>query len=140
MPAIGLWRMASPAGCNCGVALICWRMSGDALIRNQWRSSQLIAIEACVAAMAGSVRALLQMGQLQFHCGTPPPAAAPRTIAFNMLIALNAAAVSTLLALGAGVHVDVHANLHFADLRCFPSHPFSPLTSCSGLPRGHDVR
>jgi hypothetical protein len=31
-----------------------------------------------------------------------------------------------LLAGGAGIHVDFHANRHFNDLRCFPSHFGSP--------------
>jgi hypothetical protein len=33
---------------------------------------------------------------------------------------------SRLLARGAGVHVDLHANWHFNDLRCFPGHLTSP--------------
>src|SRR5579862_2976603 len=31
-----------------------------------------------------------------------------------------------LLASGAGIHVDFHANRHFDDLRCFPGHFGSP--------------
>src|SRR3954464_6160836 len=44
-----------------------------------------MAIDAWVLRNAGpSSRAAVQIGQPQFHCGTPPPAAAPRTTTRNI--------------------------------------------------------
>jgi hypothetical protein len=39
-------------------------------------------IDDCVRGLkrASSARAPVQLAQLQFHCGKPPPAAAPRTV------------------------------------------------------------
>src|SRR5258708_28508700 len=54
-------------------------------MRYQFASSALIAIEAWVLWCSGSVRAVLQTGHPQFHCGTPPPAAAPRTTTRSMI-------------------------------------------------------
>src|SRR5476651_2008746 len=64
-----------------GEALICCRMSGEALNRTQLAPSALTAIDDCVRAVARRVpaRRPAQLGQLQFHCGKPPPAAEPRT-------------------------------------------------------------
>src|SRR3954453_9982739 len=54
-------------------------------MRNQCCPSALTAIEACVLCSSGrSPREALQIAQPQFHCGTPPPAAAPRTTTRNM--------------------------------------------------------
>jgi hypothetical protein len=39
------------------------------------------------------------------------------------------AALAELFSLCAGVHVDFHANLHFNDLRCFPGHSSTPMSS-----------
>lgn len=68
-------------GWSCGSALSWERMSGEALIRTQLRESVLTAIEDWVRDVALSVPSRIprQLGQLQFHCGKPPPAAAPRT-------------------------------------------------------------
>src|SRR5258708_34007567 len=54
-------------------------------MRYQFASSALIAIEAWVLWCSGSVRAARQTGHPQFHCGTPPPAAAPRTTTRSMI-------------------------------------------------------
>src|SRR5262245_13323490 len=43
-------------------------------------------MEACVLRNSGcSPRAIRHTGQPQFHCGTPPPAAAPRTTTRSMI-------------------------------------------------------
>ena len=69
-----------------GSRSICWRRSGEALIRNQCSPSALIAIDAWVLWSSGcSLRAARQTGHPQFHCGTPPPAAAPRTTTRSMI-------------------------------------------------------
>src|SRR5258707_15412236 len=54
-------------------------------MRYQCASSALIAIEAWVLCCARSLRAALQTAHPQFHCGTPPPAAAPRTTTRSMI-------------------------------------------------------
>src|SRR3954447_26997935 len=85
-PAIGLWRSWPCLGCSCGVALSCWRRSGEALTRNQCSPSALTAIEAWVLLSSGCpFRAVRHTGHPQFHCGTPPPAAAPRTTTRSMI-------------------------------------------------------
>jgi len=72
-------------GCSCGLSVICCRKSGEALIRNQFSPSALTATDACVARISGwSLRAAAQLAQPQFHCGTPPPAAAPNTTILSM--------------------------------------------------------
>jgi hypothetical protein len=57
-------------------------MSGLALRRYQRDLSALRAIEDCVRACARSMpeRNSLQLTQLQFHCGKPPPAPEPSTL------------------------------------------------------------
>jgi hypothetical protein len=56
-------------------------MSGDALTRTQFFESALTATDDCVRhlALIDPFRTPRQLWQLQFHCGKPPPAAAPRT-------------------------------------------------------------
>src|ERR1700731_1120670 len=55
-------------------------------MRNQCSPSALTAIEACVLRSSGcSPRAFRHTSQPQFHCGTPPPAAAPRTTTRSMI-------------------------------------------------------
>ena len=41
---------------------------------------------------------------------------------FNIRTPFEAQQVVKLLLLGAGIHVDFHANLHFCDLRGVPGH------------------
>ena len=64
-------RRASPSSC--------WRRSGEALARNHGPSAPRIASDDCVRGRAAvPVRAASHVGQRQFHCGKPPPAAEPR--------------------------------------------------------------
>src|SRR5262249_10029715 len=65
-----------------GVAAICWRRSGEALSRVQFRPSPLTANEDCVRTRTAGLprRASAQLRQLQLICGRPPPAADPRTL------------------------------------------------------------
>src|SRR5690606_37004051 len=57
-------------------------MSGDALSRNHRCSSLVIATQSCVRGSTPAPRrAASQISHPQFHCGTPPPAALPKTIA-----------------------------------------------------------
>src|ERR1700730_13107443 len=81
--------MRKPRGCNAGVAIICWRRSGDALMRTKGApeadEGPFIAAPAVTAMLAwvrgftrGSApHAIRHTSQLQFHCGKPPPAAEP---------------------------------------------------------------
>ena len=86
LTAIGLCLSWPALGWSCGVAINCWRRSGEALTRYQCTPSRLNAIEACVLTSSGfSLRAFWQTGHPQFHCGTPPPAAAPRTTIRSMI-------------------------------------------------------
>src|SRR6185312_10565578 len=131
-PLLG-WRIAW--------AWICSRKSGEALIRNQRSPSPLTASEAWVRRFApGSPeRARRQPSAFEFHCGKPPPAAAPNTTA------LTAASYGQLrppgapprgpvqsrlrglfLEVGAGVGVDFHADSDLDDTRFLPSHWPSP--------------
>src|SRR3954447_6001954 len=57
----------------------CWRRSGEALARNHGPSAPRIASDDCVRGRAAPPeRAAWHVGQRQFHCGKPPPAAEPR--------------------------------------------------------------
>ena len=78
--AMPLSRMARP-GCRAGVRWIWVRMSGEALTSSQSVPSALSAMDDCVRGVARTVprRTPSQLGQLQFHCGKPPPAEEPRT-------------------------------------------------------------
>src|ERR1700692_1703186 len=133
-------------------------------MRYQCASSALIAIAAWVLCSARSLRAALQTAHPQFHCGTPPPAAAPRTTTRSMIRLLEIPtfprwtpaqprsrgqdrvtpggppqlereASRPLLAGGARIHVDFHANRHFDDLRCLPGHYGSPCSPDELRPR-----
>ncbi len=68
------WRSGKPRNCV--------RISGDALKSTQFVLSAEIAIDDCVRAFALIVplRNPSQLGQLQFHCGNPPPAPEPSTL------------------------------------------------------------
>ena len=61
-------------------------MSGEALNNTQLMSSVLTAMEDCVRGNARNfpLRSPSHIGQLQFHCGNPPPAADPSTLIFTM--------------------------------------------------------
>ena len=70
-------------GHSAGVDLICARMSGDALISAKRSPFDVTASESCVRPRRPSrpARTPTQFGHPQFHCGKPPPAAEPMTIA-----------------------------------------------------------
>jgi hypothetical protein len=78
-------RKFSPPGVNAGKAATCEQRSGEALNRIQFLLSAETAIDDWVRRRLEffEVRAARQLGQLQFHCGTPPPAAEPRTRTFT---------------------------------------------------------
>src|SRR3954469_5125392 len=83
---MGVWRSVPAFGRSCGVAFNCWRRSGEALIKNQCSPSPVKATEAWVLCSSWPFsRAARQPTQPQFHCGTPPPAAAPRTTTRSMI-------------------------------------------------------
>src|SRR5437899_4171705 len=132
-------------------------------MRYQCAPSALTAIEAWVLRSSGrSLRALRHTGHPQFHCGTPPPAAAPRTTTRSMIRLLEitlrggsqADTVSVvrkpvvterstcaerkltnrLLAGSAHIHVDFHATGHFDDLGGFPGHFGSPFRETRTYP------
>ena len=73
------------AGCKAGLARICTRMSGEALMSTQSMPSSLTAMDDWVRLTAAMVplRTPSQLKQLQFHCGNPPPAAEPRIRIFT---------------------------------------------------------
>src|SRR5215204_7359329 len=130
-------------------------------MRYQCAPSALTAIEAWVLRSSGrSLRAFRHTGHPQFHCGIPPPAAAPRTTTRSMIRLLELPDLKTqtelqnvarwtpvpdtvplsgtcqtrkstcvgyemrcrLLAGGAHIHVDFHADRYFDDFRRFPGH------------------
>jgi hypothetical protein len=72
------------AGCSSGFARNCASRSGEALIRIQSTPFSLTAIEDWVRGNTSPVwlRAWVQFAQLQFHCGSPPPAPEPRILIF----------------------------------------------------------
>ena len=75
------------AGWSSGVALICCRMSGEALSRAQSAlPSAATQIDDWVRGRARTLplRTPVQLRQLQFHWGKPPPAAAPRMMSLMM--------------------------------------------------------
>ena len=80
---MALSRIARP-GCRSGFARNCVKMSGDAFTSAQ-ESPPETAMEDWVRARPRKVPARypLQFGQLQFHCGKPPPAADPSTRIFT---------------------------------------------------------
>src|SRR5207342_3750600 len=113
-PSIGEDRR-SRCGWRISRASICWRRSGEALIRNQRSPSPLTASDAWVlgATPASPARARRQASAFEFHWGKPPPAAAPRTTALIAAVLLYPAAPgpqSLLRQVGAGVGVDFHAD------------------------------
>src|SRR3984957_4908249 len=83
MATRALSRIVRP-GCKSGFACSCARISGDAFTSTQELPTPT-AMEDWVRARPRSVPARypLQLGQLQFHCGKPPPAADPSTRIFK---------------------------------------------------------
>src|SRR4030081_2733585 len=84
MPVIAESRSERP-GWKGGVACNWAVISGDTLTSAQPAASRpRTAIDDWVRARARTVpaRTPAQLLQLQFHCGNPPPAAAPRTLIF----------------------------------------------------------
>src|ERR1035441_5332583 len=71
------WR-----GWRQGLDSICLLRSGEAPNRCHARPSALTATWIRILALARKVlwRSRRQLSQLQFHCGNPPPAAAPSTL------------------------------------------------------------
>ena len=99
--------------------------------------SALIASEDCVRgrARSGSDRARAQTSQLQFHCGKPPPAAAPKTRIrmqkdgpklLPALLSNNRDQLAELI-FSASVAVDFHTNSDFNNFRLVPAHFLVPL-------------
>ena len=78
---MGESRSRPGAGQSRSFARICCRRSGDALIMTQLLPSAVTAMDAWVrmGADCSPARAARLTAPLQFHCGTPPPAADPRT-------------------------------------------------------------
>ncbi len=78
-PTIGECR--APTGAMAGFARICCRKSGEAPTTTQRAASAVTATATCVRGKArGSpARANAHNRHAQFHCGNPPPAAAPKT-------------------------------------------------------------
>src|ERR1700722_11779134 len=74
--------VAVGSGCNCGAARNWAGKSGLAFSSTQFLPSALTAREAWERGRtAGSpAPARTQQAQRQFHCGKPPPAAAPSTL------------------------------------------------------------
>src|SRR3569833_1444697 len=84
MPVIAQSRSARP-GWKAGLAWSWAVMSGEALTKAKPAASlPHTAIGDWVRGLARRVplRTPAQFGQLQFHCGNPPPAAAPSTLIF----------------------------------------------------------
>src|SRR5882757_11196356 len=84
MPTIAQSRRERP-GWKAGLAWSWAVMSGDTLINAQPAASlPRTAIEDWVRTLARTVplRTPAQLRQLQFHCGKPPPAAAPSSLIF----------------------------------------------------------
>ena len=81
MAAIGEARGTVPSGCKAGSRLIWAGRSGLAFSSTQRTPSALNASEAWVRGLTSGSPALArwQLAQPQFHCGKPPPAAAPST-------------------------------------------------------------
>lgn len=125
------------AGCDSGNCWNCVRISGDVLNNSQSTSLLLTAIEDWVRrfALIVPLRTPSQLGQLQFHCGNPPPAAEPRTLTLIRITLFFCLCYSIRKApeTGAFLHIhskqklsvcDVHGDFetetHFGILRLCP--------------------
>src|SRR5690606_22915111 len=102
-------------------------MSGDALSRHHCWSSAVTATQSWVrGATPVPRRAASQFSHPQFHCGTPPPAALPRTIARMASPGVRAAErraielarvfVEIPIVFGFDVHSDLGAEVDLAKL------------------------
>jgi len=76
---MGEWRGAR--GWSGGKLSICARISGEQFSSSHASPSALTATHSWLRARARPApsRTPRQFGQPQFHCGNPPPAAAPST-------------------------------------------------------------
>src|SRR6266700_1823683 len=106
---IGLPR-GVPRGWSAGERRSCSGRSGDALTSTQSSPFAETARLACVRGRArGSpAQASWHTGHRQFHCGKPPPAAEPSTIAVRRPIKQNLSDAG--LELGRQVAVDLETN------------------------------
>src|SRR6056297_2713049 len=78
-------------------------------------------------------RARLQLRQPQFHCGRPPPAAAPSMRARKVIVVARALVSEQYFAVVfefRAVHVDFHAALDFAERGFGPCHDRGPPRLC----------
>src|SRR5690606_23564903 len=114
----GVPRGAPAGGCSAGTALICVRTFGAALINAQPLPSAETAIEDWVRwrTRGSPAQASEQTRQRQFHCGTPPPAADPRTRMRRRVIA-HLTRLRQDSQLGRSVVVDLQRDADFHDLR-----------------------
>jgi hypothetical protein len=106
---------------------ICWGRLGEALINSQFSPSAVMARLACVrgCTRASPAHARRHVGQRQFHCGKPPPAAEPRTRAVNRPIQDRRKWGSEL---GRQIPVDLQADADLNEGRGCPGHSSSSLT------------
>src|ERR1700691_5146322 len=104
-------------------------MSGEALHTTHWQPSTETAIEDWLRRRAFRVpaRTPLQFAQLQFHCGTPPPAAEPnpriskdssRSAVWRPPRGYRGGTRSTIR----DVRVDFHSETQHDSRRCNPFH------------------
>ena len=119
-----------PPGWSAGERRICSGRSGDALIRSQ---SSPLAETARLAWVRDFTRrspdhANWHAGHRQFHCGKPPPAAEPSTIARRRLISQG------MSDLGRQIAVDFEAEADFYERRCGPSHGLLLCDSLTNAP------
>ena len=126
------------AGCRRGKLRICCKISGEALNKTQCSPSPLTVIDDCVRAVNSGEpqRTALQFGQLQFHCGKPPPAAEPKTLIFKMRVSLllfisrhkppnihrSGCVLGVQRSTVGDVHRDFKAKTHVAGCWFFPIH------------------
>jgi hypothetical protein len=121
------------------------------LNKTQLSWSALTAIDDWVRARKVLLpkRYAAQLGQLQFHCGKPPPAAEPKTRIltvkpYSERQGLRSQPTGTgsagwlgsryLSCLAVGdVHRDFKAKAHIACCGCFPCHCVSPVVLCRTL-------
>ena len=103
-------------------------MSGDAFRITQSCPLADTATDDCVLAGITPARAALQFTQPQFHCGSPPPAAAPKIKMCKGSTGLSQIRLDRFVAAAAVVifcrlvHVDFHAACNVFYLWCCPSH------------------
>src|SRR5882757_3356337 len=129
--ARALSRILRP-GCRSGFARNCAKISGEAFTSTHESppvtSPQVTAMEDWVRAWARKVpvRYPLQLGQLQFHWGKPPPAADPRTRIRTYGAGPQKLNERPRLSAIRHVHGDFHAEPNLDRLWGFPFHDLSP--------------